>query len=190
MRLCSEGVWELRCQQCGRKEWEGEPIPLQMHHKNGDPLNNVLSNLELCCANCHGVRHALEVRRKRNEKNTCPDCGLRKRFKGRCRSCAAIKRGLGLHNRKRLQTRICANCDKPLGRKQKVYCSADCMTAARDPAVDPDMLRELVWEMPTTQVAARFGISDVAIAKWCKKYGIEKPPRGYWARVRSKDTPG
>jgi hypothetical protein len=39
-----------------------------------------------------------------------------------------------------------------------------------------------VWEKPTTQIAKDFGVSDKAIEKWCKTYGIEKPARGYWVK--------
>lgn len=42
-------------------------------------------------------------------------------------------------------------------------------------------LKNLLWEMPTTKIASRFGVSDKAIEKWSKSYKIEKPPRGYWA---------
>lgn len=34
--------------------------------------------------------------------------------------------------------------------------------------------------------AEEFGVSDQAISKWCKCYGISKPPRGYWAKLNSK----
>ncbi|MFB2877554.1 group I intron-associated PD-(D/E)XK endonuclease [Floridanema aerugineum] len=43
-------------------------------------------------------------------------------------------------------------------------------------------LEKLVWEKPTTQIAQTFGVSDQAVAKWCKAYKIKKPPRGYWAK--------
>ena len=43
-----------------------------------------------------------------------------------------------------------------------------------------DELEKLVWEMPTTQVGALFGVSDKAIDKRCKSLGIAKPGRGYW----------
>jgi len=39
-----------------------------------------------------------------------------------------------------------------------------------------------VWSAPTQQVAARYGISDVALAKACNQLKIPKPPRGYWAK--------
>jgi Zn finger protein HypA/HybF involved in hydrogenase expression len=43
-------------------------------------------------------------------------------------------------------------------------------------------LQKLVWIKPTQQIAKDFGVSDKAVEKWCKAYGIEKPPRGYWAK--------
>ncbi len=46
-----------------------------------------------------------------------------------------------------------------------------------------EKLYEMLWEKPTSIVAKEFGVSDVAIAKWAKAYGIKKPPRGYWEKV-------
>ena len=45
-----------------------------------------------------------------------------------------------------------------------------------------DNLEKMVWEIPSAQIAKRFGVSDRTIGKWCKWYGINKPPRGYWNR--------
>jgi len=44
-------------------------------------------------------------------------------------------------------------------------------------------LYHLVWEAPVSEVARRFGISDVALAKACRRVAIPIPGRGYWARV-------
>lgn len=41
-------------------------------------------------------------------------------------------------------------------------------------------LYEEVWSLPTQKVATEHGVSDVAIAKTCKRLMIPKPPRGYW----------
>jgi hypothetical protein len=43
-------------------------------------------------------------------------------------------------------------------------------------------LYELVWSQPMRTVAASVGISDVALAKHCRKARIPVPERGYWAR--------
>ena len=39
-----------------------------------------------------------------------------------------------------------------------------------------------VWAEPATKVAERYGVSDVAIAKWCRRMNVPRPGRGYWAR--------
>ena len=46
-------------------------------------------------------------------------------------------------------------------------------------------LHALVWSEPTQTVAALLGISDVGLAKVCRKYLIAKPPRGYWAQAQA-----
>ena len=46
-------------------------------------------------------------------------------------------------------------------------------------------LEKLLWKKPTMQLAKEFGVSDSAISKWAKIYGILKPPRGYWAKINT-----
>lgn len=52
-RLVKEGYLEEKCCCCGLTEWLGQPIPLELHHKDGNKNNNSLENLELRCPNCH-----------------------------------------------------------------------------------------------------------------------------------------
>lgn len=47
-------------------------------------------------------------------------------------------------------------------------------------------LQKLIWEIPTIHIAKKFGVSDKAIEKWCKAYEIDKPPRGYWTKLKKK----
>jgi len=44
-------------------------------------------------------------------------------------------------------------------------------------------LFDLVWSQSMRSLAVRFGISDVALAKRCRKLRIPVPGRGFWARV-------
>lgn len=46
-------------------------------------------------------------------------------------------------------------------------------------------LYEQVWSKPMTKLSQRYGLSDVGLAKICRKNNIPRPPRGYWARVQS-----
>jgi len=36
-------------------EWLGRPIPLELHHIDGNRDNNVLENYQLLCPNCHAL---------------------------------------------------------------------------------------------------------------------------------------
>lgn len=42
-----------KCECCGNAEQLGHEIPLEVHHVDGDRLNNELENLQLLCPNCH-----------------------------------------------------------------------------------------------------------------------------------------
>ena len=42
-----------QCENCKLTNWLNKPIPLEIHHKDGDHLNNDLDNLQLLCPNCH-----------------------------------------------------------------------------------------------------------------------------------------
>ena len=44
-------------------------------------------------------------------------------------------------------------------------------------------LYALVWSEPMVKVARRFGISDVGLAKACRRHKIPLPGRAYWACV-------
>lgn len=52
-RLLKEGFFEYKCCECGNSTWLNNPIPLELHHKDGNKNNNNLNNLELRCPNCH-----------------------------------------------------------------------------------------------------------------------------------------
>lgn len=54
-RLIIEGYKTHECENCNAIEWLGNPIPLELHHINGDPKDNRLENLQLRCPNCHAL---------------------------------------------------------------------------------------------------------------------------------------
>ena len=55
--------------------------------------------------------------------------------------------------------------------------------------VSRETLYDEVWADPVTEVAKRYGLSDVGLAKLCRTMGIPLPVRGYWAKVRAGAKP-
>jgi hypothetical protein len=51
--------------------------------------------------------------------------------------------------------------------------------------VTREYLHQLVWESPVSEVAAAFGVSDVGLAKACRRSAIPIPPRGYWVKLEA-----
>ena len=56
--------------------------------------------------------------------------------------------------------------------------------------VSRETLYDEVWVDPVTEVAKRYGLSDVGLAKLCRTMGIPLPARGYWAKLRAGAKPG
>ena len=52
-RLIKEKILEHKCHNCNNTQWLDKPIPIELHHIDGNGSNNNLSNLQLLCPNCH-----------------------------------------------------------------------------------------------------------------------------------------
>src|SRR5205807_9519699 len=50
---------------------------------------------------------------------------------------------------------------------------------------DRQTLYEEVWSSPTRDVARKYGVSDVALGKTCKRLLIPLPGRGYWNKLNA-----
>jgi hypothetical protein len=85
----------------------------------------------------------------------------------------------------------CAVCNTPFTESQshaarRSTCSVECSAIFRRKFdVTADELQVMIWDTSTTQVAATFDVSDKAVEKRCVKFGIIKPPRGYWRLIET-----
>ena len=74
-KLIEEGIRKEECAICKIKEWMGEPVVFELDHIDSNHFNNVLSNLQILCPNCH----RLETRKRATlKKQTFCKCGSRK----------------------------------------------------------------------------------------------------------------
>lgn len=93
----------------------------------------------------------------------CPDCGgLKAKGATRCKPCHLSW----------LMAHKALNRRDALGRPVGVP--------------DRQRLAELVERMPVREIAKLYGVTDVAVAHWCIKFGVQKKPRGFW--LRSENT--
>lgn len=154
---------QYECEECGTSNmWNNKPLVLHVDHKDGNVTNNDQNNLRFLCPNCHTQTPTYGVIKNKVASMECRECQnkIRKNNKsGYCYKCYWKQR------------------KSKLEPKQKIKKNSKCP--------DLKLLKELIWEMPTTKIAKKYGVSDKAVSKWCKKYGLTKPGPGYWSKERS-----
>lgn len=93
-RLIKDGYFEHKCYSCLATHWKDDLIPIELHHINGNHLDNTLSNLAILCPNCHAQIHqSNKVVKpvKITEQKKCIDCNKNISSKAiRCKSCKAV----------------------------------------------------------------------------------------------------
>jgi DNA-binding CsgD family transcriptional regulator/predicted DNA-binding protein (UPF0251 family) len=74
-RLITAGLKENRCERCGITHWEGELLSMQLHHKNGDGLDNRLTNLSPAVCELPFVDGYLRRKERASEARAAPEAG-------------------------------------------------------------------------------------------------------------------
>ena len=97
-KIIRDNLKEYKCEKCGLSKWMGNPIPLEIHHKDGNRWNNVLDNIEFLCPNCHTFTDNYKGKKNKgktftSKKRTCIDCGKVVYYGSkRCKECENSKR--------------------------------------------------------------------------------------------------
>lgn len=143
------------CQICGLSNWQGHSITLELDHIDGFPSNNELTNLRWLCPNCHSQQ--------------------------------PTSKGANKHGRKsRGKETRCLRCGKVFThpqREHRKFCSRDCASMWRHEQsehnhrfpVSKDGLLELITSgCSLSEIGRKFSVSQRAVAKWCKAYGIKR----------------
>lgn len=142
-KLIRENVVEHKCQSCNQTEWMNKKIPLELHHIDGDRDNNNLSNLQILCPNCHALTDNYRGRKPKIKSR------VHRKANNVCKCGQRI-----------LDNSInCTTCFHIKDRKVERPAKDDLIT--------------LIQQKGYLQVGKMFGVSDNAVRKWIKYYGLE-----------------
>lgn len=61
-KLIKSGLKQNVCEICGISEWNGKPINMELHHKDGNKHNHSIDNLQMLCPNCHSQTETFKAK--------------------------------------------------------------------------------------------------------------------------------
>lgn len=203
-KLLQAGLLEYKCAACTIEDkWNGKPIVLALHHKNGDGADNRLCNLCLLCPNCHSQTENFAGRNKERGKKHFDLDSILTRVDQLADPGVLIAVAVGSSptSGKNSQARSectsgkkdqCKQCGQDFVVKAATqkFCSTACADTGRRRVEHPTkyQLEALVWNYPRSALAKFFRVSGNAIEKWCKQHDIATPGRGYWAKRQAADA--
>lgn len=154
-RLIKNELLEYKCAVCHMLPiWNDKILALELDHINGVSDDNRLFNLRFICPNCHSQTPTHAGKNKKHQKIE--------------------------------KTKIqCKECGEPKVSNKLELC-LKCVSKKRRKVIRPtkEELQVMLWEKPTIQIAKQYNITDNAVAKWAKNYGLSKPSPGYWTKLK------
>ena len=168
--LICNGVFEACCYDFHHINPEEKEFEISSGNTNGARtwlrVRDELKKCTLLCANCHRLYHNGFVELDLDKNHFNEDyyewdlCNER-----------AINTTTGKPIIKEAKANICPTCG---GWKaaQSVECLECSGAQARQYEVSREELKELIYTMPFTKIGEKFGVSDNAIRKRCKSFGL------------------
>jgi hypothetical protein len=176
-RLFAVGLLEKYCYCCGITEWLGKPITLELEHKNGDRFDNRIENLTILCPNCHSQTPTFRGRNKNKNEYKEKEKYLQQIIAGR--SIPAKIKNICIKKtrkgRKSRKTETCKDCGKNICNNAKTFRCEKCNYLFSRKAIRPpaDELEKMISTMSWLAIGRKYGVSDAAIKKWARQYGIK-----------------
>lgn len=179
-----------KCECCGLTEWMGKSITLEVHHEDGDGMNNTLENLKMLCPNCHSMTDNWKGRGIKKKKQDIID---EQQFLSAMKESENIRQALlklGLSAKggnystaKKIMDKYnitfqsncmqntCINCGKKIEstaeRCQKCEGIFRTQEAIQRLPITREELKQLIRTESFSQIGKRFNVSDNMIRKWC-----------------------
>lgn len=201
LQLFQNKVKERKCEGCGNEFWLGQPIPLELHHVDGNSTNNQAENLKILCPNCHAQTHSFC--KKKNNKNTKSfeeiKLAVTSSYNTRevCLKVGLTPKGGNYETVRNYMLRyglsfLPPKPEAPKENKKHIqkhknkYATleearlANCKVKNRP---SKEQLLEMIWKQSLTSIAKKYQVADNAIKKWCQRYNIPCPLVGYWRKL-------
>lgn len=183
-KLFSSGLKQYKCEKCGNTHWNDGQISLQLHHINGDNTDNRLENLQILCPNCHSQTDNFCGANNRHDDEMkeifCKCCGekIERTQTGLCDECyeKMVNGKLEINSIKPYarikRCGICIDCGKVIS-SQSTRCD-ECSKKLQRKVERPskEELSQLLSESNFSAIGRTYGVSDNAVRKWCKYYGL------------------
>lgn len=151
IKLLREGIKLSQCEICGLSIWNNQPIPLELHYKDGDHYNNELENLQILCPNCH----------TQQENN----------------SGAAIKKksnklAINEQSKEKKKEHFCPQCGKPFSGNGNVCIDCGHLNQRKTQWPDRETLKSEIRQNSFESLGRKYGVSGKSISKWCVAYQL------------------
>ena len=198
LKLLKDGIKESRCENCNREDWEGVKIPLELHHVDGNTLNNDICNIQLLCPNCHALTDTYRGKNKKRvkKKNVTDGEIINAITESYTKRQALLLLGLaGYGGSYERINRVMKDNNVSLKyyprREQslkhiesinKKYGSFDEMIRRKINWPDAKILEDMLKNYPVVQIAKKLGVSDSAVRKTAKRYGINVKQISKWSQ--------
>jgi len=167
--LIESGV-EHKCSNCGNcGEWQGEKLTLEIDHIDEDRVNNLQTNLRFLCPNCHSLRG----NNVPNRIKICKNCSKEYSSKNKefCSFKCSYKKDKTDHTGKQ-----CSFCKKEYNNQNTTYCSNKCYKKGEEEKslipTKEGLIESFRQLKSFVQVGKKYNVSDNAVRKWCRKYGV------------------
>lgn len=138
-----------------------------------DELKLEVDKCQLLCANCHRELHY------QLHQNQCKKHLEQIELYG-----PIIKQQRKLTRSQNNKKYNCQSCNEKCNPRATlcIQCYRNSITKKKP---TKNILQKLVWEKPKTKIAEDYNVSGKAVEKWCKKYNITCPPKGYWLNKKT-----
>ena len=181
------------CFDCDLTEWRGKKISIELHHINGNPIDNRFDNLTMLCPNCHSITDNFRNKKNKQKKyinddiiaDTIPKCtsirqllkevGLSIQGGGHYARIRRImkERNISLMSKiKTIYPTTCLHCNNEITNNTKTNLCKPCQSTSSRKSQRPpyEQLKKEIKETSFCAVGRKYNVSDNAIRKWLKQY--------------------